>query len=276
LEGLEIDWKNLDWSSSDMDDRAAGCIISAIDANIQLSHCRLIVHSENGCLGCNRTSMELINSHFVAPTGTSVVWVPPNDGTMIVRNCVFEGERTAIVVSGKADALDSPTAAMTLQNNSFSVGVALNLMMERPMRLFDVISQQNAFDALVLLRVMQDSTAPKAFFANGIQKQLIFSRLNWMESQNAYLTGTYYIKRGRAENDRPQSVIESSLSGWLSTFSSQDTGSFETDFVPVAIDHESDDSPPSRFAKIRGVPTSGMSIGADLSRVGPEGKSPSE
>jgi hypothetical protein len=270
LEGIEVRWENSDRASNSLAERAARCIVSSVDGKIELSRCRLIAELDNGCVGCERGSVSLVDSHLVAPTGTCVIWIPDDGREIAANHCVFEGEQTAIEISGRASRRDSPSGRITLENNSFSVNVAFDLIIERPMRTFDVISRMNAFDTLALLRITSGKTAPKTLFANEIQKQIICSKLNWTESQNAYRVGTNYIKRGRAEDDRPNLIIEPSLNGWLATFKNQDTGSFDTEFHDRQALHDNRGSESEPFSRIRiASEMPSIQIGADLSRVGP-------
>ena len=268
LEGLQVKWANTARASNTLVDRASCSIVAAIGSDVTLSHCRLTTESKNGCLGCDSGSIELSNSHLIAPTGSCVIWIPADDDGIESRNCIFECGKTGIVISGRADQIHSASSPITLENNSFSVSVALSLMMERPMRSFDVINRQNAFDASAVLRVTRGATAPMANMRKEVQKRVVLSKLNWTESQNGYRTGTCYMRRGRVGQDHPQMVIEPTMRGWLAALGCDDPGSFETEFLPRGLSDDAD-SDADPLANIRVAPNSVL-IGADLRHVGPQ------
>ena len=268
LEGLQVNWANTARPSNMLVDRAPCSIIAAIGSDVTLSRCRLTTESKNGCVGCDSGSIDLSNSHLIAPTGSCVIWIPADDDGIESRNCIFECGKTGMVISGRADQNRSASSWVTLEHNSFSVSVALSLTMERPMRSFDVINRQNAFDANAVLRVTRGATAPMANMRKEVQKRVVLSKLNWTESQNGYRSGTCYMRRGRVGQNHPQMVIEPTLGGWLTSLGCVDPGSFETEFLPRGLSDDAD-SAADPLANIRVAPNS-VQIGADLRHVGPQ------
>ncbi len=267
LQGLEVQWTVPPGRPQSPDEPAERCIVSTRKGNVSLANCRLTAGRLTGCISAMDGSIELENSHFVAPSGPCVAWMPGDGNELEATQCVFEGSRAGLICSGSASSSAAPPAAIRLVHNSFATKHAIVMMITTPMRRFDCTSEHNAFDSASLILISPRRRMSAGTGSPAMKRQMMASRLLWTESQNAYRSGLNYMARGLPTENGPVEVLVNSLEQWQSLWNQEGSGAFEVQFESQKPNPSGSD--PLAAIRVVSVPTPSRT-GADLHRVGPQ------
>ena len=194
-----------------------------------MKNCRVIAGPTAGCVGCQSASAEFRDSHFASSTGPCLIWNPQDTHSLQATNCVWQGDRAAIVLicHGAADAKPSQ---MTLTRNCFSTRWVAVATLEQSMQHFEVTAQRNACDADLMLMTTRGESidrvptivqmrvcSPIEFALDRVGKRIPDRSIDYLS--RGIPTMRQMIMRSR----------QATLDDWLWLWEQQESGSFETD-----------------------------------------------
>ncbi len=258
LDGIELRWPMNVERAANMTARIRSSPVGA-RGNLVVSRCVITTNKSNCCVASSGT-LDIDSSRLGTANGPCVMWLSNDDTSLRIVNSILYGRRSAIMLNGPTESRDAPACKVTLRRNWLGTTHGMTLVIDMPMRRFEIKAQQNVVDAncLVLMTIGRSNPIPK-LGAQG-KRMLARRRLAWAGDQNGFRTGLCYLGAGFPNQFEPSEQLIASLEDWDFFWMAQ-SGSREADMA----ERSDNDSLPIRAL----ADPSSLDAGPDWNTVGP-------